>query len=354
MGSIMSASVRRAGRVAALVLGGVVAAVVAPPAQAAVTLFVSGTSQGAVNKYVDGVLVGQIAPVGNNLGNGVELGPDGLVYVDHVSGSSIQAYNPTTITPVGSPFTVQSNGGSSFATGPLAFGSPTTPAGGTSSLYVALMSNDSIQKINTTTGVASNFIGQQSGGMRVPKDILAIGNSLYVSAFNTTGNPQGSNGSVLLFDATTGAFQNTFIAPGQNGLLGPVGIAMSPDGNILVSGYDSNNVLKYSPTGTFLGTLIAPGSGLQNPTDMQVDADNGLLYVASDTEASVRTYNPLTGAYLGYAVAPGAGGLVGASSLAVFGTSASAVPLPSGAWAGLVTLGLLAAGYGVQRRRTMA
>lgn len=327
-------------RVAALVLGGLVAAV-APVAHAAVEVFVGSNGTGTVNKYVNGVLVGHIAAQGstsNDFARGVELGSNGLLYVDRLSGSTVQAYDATTLQPVGSPLAVNSNGGSSFGTYSLSTGP------NQSTLYVSLMSNNSVQKIDTTTGAATNLVGSGSGGLQEPMGTLVVGNTLYVSSYNN-----GASGSVLKYDATTGAFQGTVIGAGQNGLLGPVGLALSADGNLLVSGYDSSNVLKFSQSGQFISTFVAPGaSGLQNPTDMVLNPDDGELYVASASDNSVRMFDGTTGTFLGFAVAPGAGGLVGATYLAVEGTANQvSVPEPTSACMAFAGLAM----FGLRRRR---
>lgn len=330
-------------RLAALALGALVAAA-APVAHAAVQVFVGSNGTGTVNKYVNGVLVGQIAAQGsssNDFARGVELGSNGLLYVDRLSGGTVQAYDAATLMPVGSPLAVNGNGGSSFGTYSL------STAPNQSTLYVSLMSDNSVQKIDTTTGVATNLVGPASGGLQEPMGTLVVGSTLYVSSYNN-----GASGSVLQYDANTGAFQGTVIAAGQNGLVGPVGLAVAADGNLLVSGYDSSNVLKFSRGGQFIGTFVAAGTGgLQNPTDMVLNPDDGELYVASATDNSVRMFDGTTGAFLGFAVAPGAGGLVGATYLAVEGTASQAsVPEPTSACLAVGALSLL----GLRRRARAA
>src|SRR5213080_4654183 len=114
-GARVSGVVRKVGaRMAALVLGGLV---LAAPAKAAVQIFISNNSNGTINEYLNGVLSGQLPAQGstfNDLTRGVELGPDHLIYTDRLSGSSIQAYSPTTLAPVGPAYTLNSNGGSAF------------------------------------------------------------------------------------------------------------------------------------------------------------------------------------------------------------------------------------------------
>jgi hypothetical protein len=328
-------------RIAALALGGL-AAVAAPAAHASVEVFVGSNGTGTINKYVNGALVGQIGAQGsttNDFARGLQLGANGMLYVDRLSGNTVQAYDAATLQPVGSPIAINSNGGTSSGTYSMSRGPDQ------SSLYVSVMGDNSVQKINTTTGTATNLVGAGAGGLQVPMGTLVVGNTLYVSAFNQ-GN--GSSGSVLQYDATTGAFQGTLIGAGQNGLLGPVSLTLAADGNLLVSGYDSSNILKFSRSGQYVSTFVAPGTGgLQNPAGMVLNADDGDLYVASKADDSVRVYDGTTGAYLGFAVAPGAGGLLGATYLAVEGSANGvSVPEPATASVGLAALALL----GLRRR----
>src|SRR5262249_32956248 len=160
----------------------------------------------------------------------------------------------------------------------------------------------------TGNTAANNLIAKQTGGLKVPLDTLCIGNTLYVSSYDTG---PGMNGSVMRFNATTGTFIDTFIPAGSHGLSGPVGLALAPDGNLLVSGMDSSNILKFNATtGAFMSTFVAPGvGGLKNPFDITYDKDNGHLYVANRGDNSVLEYDGTTGLFIGVAVAPGAGGL---------------------------------------------
>lgn len=348
MGTVSTAGAHRKFRRVARKLAAFAIAVTAfaGAANASVNIYTTNSSAGTINRYTDGVLTGQIPGVGstnNDFSRSIELGPNGNLYVDRLSDSFIQQYNPTTLAPVGSPITINSNGGSSHGAYDMSFDT----AG---NLYIAVMSDDSIQKALSGLLTSSNLVSKQSGGLRVPLDTLVIGNTLYVSAFNLG---DGTNGSVMRFNATTGQFIDTMVPAGSHGLRGPVGLALAPDGNLLVSGHDSSNILKFNPsTGAFISTFVATGyGGIEEPIDITLDKDNGNLYVANRGDNSVLEYDGTTGAFIGVAVASGAGGLNGIAYLAVTGSnSASPVPLPAGVWGAIVTLAMFG-GYSLTKRR---
>lgn len=126
--------------------------------------------------------------------------------------------------------------------------------------------------------------------------VLLVGNS-------------GSN-NIILFDEQTGNFLGDFTTPGNGGLRAPDDLTFGPDGNVYVSsGGDSNlnlldslyptdsTVLRYSPSGEFLG-VAAAGNGLARPYGNAFGPD-GTLYVASFRSNQILKFNPVTGAFLG-------------------------------------------------------
>ena len=78
----------------------------------------------------------------------------------------------------------------------------------------------------------------------------------------------------------------------------PVGQAS--DAMIYVSGYQSNNILRYDAvTGAFIGEFVHSGNGGLNGPEQMAFGPDGNLYVASSYTASVKRYDGTTGAYLG-------------------------------------------------------
>ncbi|MDQ2986396.1 MAG: hypothetical protein M3R13_06705, partial [Armatimonadota bacterium] len=104
---------------------------------------------------------------------------------------------------------------------------------------------------------------------------------------------------VLRYDGDTGAFLGVFASGPFDG---PEGITVGPDGNVYIASEYSSNVTKWSPSGTYLGEFVAPGSGgLTGEQDLEFGPD-GNLYVMSHITLvadSVWKFDGTTGAFLG-------------------------------------------------------
>jgi WD40 repeat protein len=108
---------------------------------------------------------------------------------------------------------------------------------------------------------------------------------LLVSGFN--------NNEVLRYNQTTGAFEGVFASGGS--LTNPVGLTYGPDGNLYVASSGSNQVLEYNGTsGAFIRTFASIGA----PEDL-VFGPNGNLYVSSYSSQAVVEFNGTTGANMG-------------------------------------------------------
>lgn len=132
------------------------------------------------------------------------------------------------------------------------------------------------------------------------------------------GNSDSNN--IIVFDESTGTFQGNFTTPGLGGLRAPDDLTIGPDGNVYVSsGGDSglnlfdpaypqdSAVLRYSPTGAFLG-IAASGGGLTRPYGNAFGPD-GSLFVSSFRTNEILRYDPVTGAFLGVFASDNNGGL---------------------------------------------
>jgi len=132
----------------------------------------------------------------------------------------------------------------------------------------------------------------------------AIAETLYVG--------DGSDDSVKMFDATTGAFEGTLVSPGSGGLHGPRGLIFRNDGQLLAvdqNVFEPNpgEILRYNGmTGDFLGNLVFqtdPNAPFA-PRGMVLGA-NHTLYVADDGNLDgiilgrLARFNSETGAFLG-------------------------------------------------------
>jgi DNA-binding beta-propeller fold protein YncE len=72
------------------------------------------------------------------------------------------------------------------------------------------------------------------------------------------------------FNATTGAFVQTFVTSGSGGLSGPKGLDFGPDGNLYVASANDNAVRKFNgANGAFMSVFVPSGSGgLSGPVDL--------------------------------------------------------------------------------------
>ena len=154
------------------------------------------------------------------------------------------------------------------------------------------------------------------------------------------------NGVIARFDGETGAYKGVFTQGGQ--LQSPNGMAVAPNGDLIVDDYVTHKVLRYGPDGAYKATLAttqgipygltvasngdiyvsdhtAPdaddggmGTGLieripastgkmevfamggqLNGPDGVIFGPDGMLYVSSQHTKEVLKYNPTTGAFLG-------------------------------------------------------
>ena len=105
----------------------------------------------------------------------------------------------------------------------------------------------------------------------------------------------------ILADGTV----ETFVTPGSGGLYSPLGLTFGPDGNLYVTN-NLGDVLRYNgTTGAFLDVFA---TGLAVPQDLAF-GPNGNLYVSNGVGDSISAFDGVTGASLGFFVAPGAYGL---------------------------------------------
>jgi WD40 repeat protein len=117
--------------------------------------------------------------------------------------------------------------------------------------------------------------------------------------------------SVLRYDGETGAFIDTFVAPGTAGLNQPHGMTFGLDGNLYVVSSHSHAVLRYDgATGAFIDVFAS--TGLSYPTDLLFGPDDN-LYVSSSLNNQVLRYHGTTGASMGVFAS---GGLSNAQGLA--------------------------------------
>ena len=272
----------------------------------------------------------------------VVFGPDGNLYVSSWFNDSVLRYNGTTGDFI-DEFVASGSGGLDGPEG-LLFGSDGTllvcsatgdqilrydSAGGVDTfidsrfldtpydvafgpdgdLYVSSWSQDSVYRHDGVTGAfKETFIESGSDGLNGACGLVfGPDGNLYVGS--------GIGDSVLRYDGTTGAFIDEFVTAKSGGLNYPWGITFGPDGNLYVSSLSTDSVLRYDgTTGVFMDEFAASGSGGLDMPEGLVFGPDGNLYVSSNNTDSVLRYDGTTGAFVDAFVATGGG----ASSL-VFG-----------------------------------
>jgi serralysin len=177
-------------------------------------------------------------------------------------------------------------------------------------LLIGNTRGDNIYQFNVDTGeFIGEFIAPRNNGLADP-DTLLYGpdvngdglNDLYIASGSKAGN-SGEFGasSILVYDGLSGSFikalvqdDSTTHADETGGLFRPYGIAFGPDGNLYVSSFRSDQILRYNgTTGAFID-VFAQGDGTANG----LNGPNGLRFI--DNKLFVTTQG---------SVADGAGGI---------------------------------------------
>jgi sugar lactone lactonase YvrE len=162
-------------------------------------------------------------------------------------------------------------------------------------LLIGNTRGNSITLFDETTGsVWGELIGPASG-LSSPDDItIGPDGNLYISNGGDSGlnlfAPNYPQNSAVLRFSPTG--QLLGVAATGNGLIRPYGNAFGPDGNLYVSSFRTNQILRFAPAGAFIDVFASDNAngagslnGLNGPNDLLFGPD-GSLYVTTQGSAN--------------------------------------------------------------------
>jgi hypothetical protein len=203
---------------------------------------------------------------------GVEIGPDGNIYVSSKDSGEVLRFSAATGAPLPSPLVggrdglfavLRDSSHPNSGPGPLKFG----PNG---HLYVADYGGTTVRKFDGVTGAE---LGTVVTGLAPPAGMtFAADGDLYVGNFGTSAIIRVHNGQ-----------KSTFIASGTGPIATPSSLLFVPNGDLLVVSMFANEIHRYSSTGAYLGVFAAieplePAVGNTNyPSDIGFDQNGNIL-----------------------------------------------------------------------------
>ena len=179
----------------------------------------------------------------------------------------------------------------------------------TDKAVVTLLYERSIQFINTTNNTKDNKIniGERCGGVTAVKDKIYIGGYDKVIILNIDGSfvrkiaTHGGVNYYLLYNE-----RNDQLLLRQDGRLccinldghviyrydisGCVGLAVDQQGHVYISGYDSHDIHRLSPDGTFRDIVLSKHDGVDEPRSITFNNDFTKLFIINRGE-SVLVYS---------------------------------------------------------------
>jgi streptogramin lyase len=202
---------------------------------------------------------------------GLHFGPDGNLYVADVTLSNVHVYSST---------------GASL--GALKSPSPSDPGGPVLSQPIAIafdpqgrMDVANAQGVTRYNPAIGNFtalipaVSSPPHPLNVAQDVTVDGNGhIYVADSSGTSSGVVRYNSDGSFDQLIADFSHTSVLPA--GDFNPQGLTIGPDGNLYVSVYNFDfgvgEVLRYTPTGTFIDSFIDVPANFGDPTTLTSSA----------------------------------------------------------------------------------
>jgi DNA-binding beta-propeller fold protein YncE len=193
----------------------------------------------------------------------------------------------------------------SFTSGPFCI----TVVPCTDKAVVTLPREGSIQFINTTNNTKDNKIkiGEECYGVTAVKDKIYIGGRNKVIILNIDGSlvrkiPTDDINYNLLYNE-----RNDQLLLRQNGRLccinldghviyrydisGREGLAVDQQGHVYISGYDSHDIHRLSPDGTFRDIVLSKHDGVDRPRGITFNNDFTKLFIINEGGKTVLVYS---------------------------------------------------------------
>lgn len=180
-------------------------------------------------------------------------------------------------------------------------------AGSRAELLVSSQDTNTIFRFDENTGAYLGVLMDASDGLNGPVGMrLGPDGKLYV------GNQTGGN--VLQYDFSTDSASVFATAPVA---FGPADVQFLPDGDLLVSNFYGNSIIRFDgATGDYDGDFTSGGVLIQ-PTNMLFSGDD--LIISSLGTNEVLKYNAATGEYIDTLISAGSAGLAFPAGLALEG-----------------------------------
>jgi hypothetical protein len=197
-----------------------------------------------------------------------------------------------------------------FASGSMLDGPQGIEVGPDGNVYVASEYSNNVTKWAPDGTYLGEFIAPGTGGLMGEMDLeFGPDGNLYVMG-HLTSEPEVA----WKFDGVTGAYLGRYGSAG--GPMHTHGMSFGAAGELYLMRLDAAAVSLYAPvTGTYLGDVVVDPGGFPTGLDVLYGPD-GMLYVSSGFAGNVRRYDPSTGSYLGdFATGPG-GATVGTWGMA--------------------------------------
>jgi hypothetical protein len=181
----------------------------------------------------------------------------------------------------------------SFTSGPMCI----TVVPCTDKAVVTLPHEESIQFINTTNNTKDNKIdiGEWCGGVTVVKDKIYIGGIDKVIILNIDGSlvrkiPTDDSNNNLLYKERNDQLllrqDDRLCCINLDGhviyrydISGFLGLAVDQQGHVYISGYDSDNIHRLSPDGTFRDIVLSKHDGVDGPQSITFNNDFTKLFI---------------------------------------------------------------------------